>query len=68
VKETEGDVLTIPVRRSKRQIYRGTVLRWWSRIDAGSAEGGCLLIAIIIFLIASVIFMFTGDGFCFEYC
>ena len=36
--------------------------------DSGSAEAVLLLALLCLFFLLSLIFMATGDGFCFEYC
>ena len=36
--------------------------------DVGSAEAGILLAILLTFFVLALIFMATGDGFCFEYC
>jgi hypothetical protein len=36
--------------------------------DVGSAEAGILLAILLVFFVLALIFMATGDGFCFEYC
>ncbi|MFL6069703.1 MAG: hypothetical protein ACJ72Y_00285 [Actinomycetes bacterium] len=38
------------------------------RRDVGSAEAGILLAILLVFFVLALIFMATGDGFCFEYC
>ena len=38
------------------------------RDDVGGAEAGILLAILLIFFVLALIFMATGDGFCFEYC